>query len=525
MARRFKQHEIGELMNKIPPLPKDFGNWMSTVPLKNRNYIFYKRVGKNKVGVCTKCKKLVTYQSKAKHNDIGKCPNCKTKVVYKAINMAKHYEDQEIVSNIQKMAEGYIVRYFKVRRTFKNREDTSEFPTKILSSLVYPIVGWYEGSRVYITFSKRGITQYRNFEESWCGESGDFRWVNERKRSAFNNKELLRDSNPYLYKKNLKSILKKTKWKYSGLDYYVGKYMNIDNYLYTYEKYQSIEMLSKLKLNNLLADVIQKTQWGNNNYGESLNLNKKRLGLDPDTFTKVIDMDLSCDEIKKLIYYKNQGLVLSKKEFTKIKEFNENIIGKILNYSSITKMFNYIKKQQKKLKEDKNLTLGFWKDYLDQCEYLNLNLKESVVIYPRDLLDKHNKYTVIIKKMKDEKVIRKFNEKVLKWSNKLSFKKGNLSIIVSESIDALKNEGKILGHCVGSFGPAVANTDSIVLFLRSKKNEPFYTVEYNLKNFKIVQIQGKGRMGPTKKVDKFLKSWEQHIMILQQSDQQFQEVI
>ncbi|MBI9015348.1 MAG: hypothetical protein JEZ08_24150, partial [Clostridiales bacterium] len=301
MAKRIKQHEIDELMLDIPLLPKTFGDWMMKAPFKNQNYMFYKRKGKMKHGLCSKCGEFVTYENRSKHNDYGRCPNCKSKVMYKAINIAKSFVDHEYVSIMQKMGEGFIVRYFKVRRVFKTvNDDTSNFPDELLDTLHNPTMDYYEGSRVYISFNNHGVTQYRCFEEEWAWKTGDYRWVNERKRGGMNNKELLRASDPFFYKRNLKSVLKNTKWKYSGLDHYKGSHMNIDDYLHTYEKYPIVEMLSKIRLNNMLKDIVNQVSWYGSTFTGAVILNQKKLGLDHETLSTVINLDLDLEELCQL---------------------------------------------------------------------------------------------------------------------------------------------------------------------------------------------------------------------------------
>ena len=508
MAKRMKQHEIDELMLNMPLLPKKFGDWMMKAPFKNRDYMFYKRRGKKKHGFCSKCGELVIFENKSKHNDIGRCPSCKSKVTFKAINIAKSFIDHEYTSIIQKMGDGFIVRYFKVRRFFKNyNDDTSKFPDEILESLHEPTVDYYEGSRVYISFNKSGTTQYRYFEEEWSWKTGDYRWMNERKRGGMNNKELLRTTDPFIYKRNLKPVLKNTKWKYCGLDYYKAGFMNIDDYLYTYEKYSGIELMSKIGLDNMLRDIVYQVRWRGSVSGGTINLNKKRLGLDSETLATALKLDLDLDQLERYTTYKTSGHKFGDHDFVRIKDLGAHQFGKVIGYSNFLKAINYLEKQSKKFETEKRLILNTWVDYINQCEYLKLDLEESVVLYPRELYEKHDKYTKVIEDMKSAEIIKKFEDKHKIWSPQLDFTQGNLSIRVASTIDELKKEGGTLGHCVGSFGSRVANTDSIVLFVRTKADTPFYTVQFRLTDQKVIQVQGKKRIEPTKRVSRFLDQW------------------
>jgi hypothetical protein len=429
--------------------------------------------------------------------------------MYKAINIAKSFIDHEYVSIIQKMGDGFIVRYFKVRRFFKtNTDDTKGFPDVILESLHEPTMDYYEGSRVHISFNRYGGTQFRYFEEEWSWKTGDYRWTNERKRSVMNNKELLRATDPFIYKRNLKSVLKNTKWKYSGLDYYKAGFMNIDDYLYTYEKHPGIELLSKIGLDNMLRDLVYQVKWQDSYYGVSVNLSKKRLGLDSETFAIAIKLNLNLDQLERFLKYKSYGHKINNQVFERIKDLDSRQFSKVIKHSKLVKAINYIEKQSKKFETEKRLALNTWVDYIGQCEYLKLNLDESIILYPRELYEKHDKYTKVIEDMKSAEIIRKVEDKHKIWSPKLDFSQGTLSIRVAATIDELKEEGGALGHCVGSYGPRVANTDSIVLLVRTKADVPFYTVQFRLDDQKVVQVQGMKRIEPTKRVSQFLEQWK-----------------
>lgn len=508
MAKRMKQDKIDKLMLDIPSLPKSFDKWMSKSPFTNMNYVFYKRKGKKKIGYCSRCESLFTYESRKKHNDLGKCCCCKAQVTFKAINQAKTYQDLEIVSIIQKMNEGFVVRYFNIRRTFKQYQDTSNFPDEILETLSKPVLEFYEGSRVYIDVKTNRHSRFTNLESEWTWHTEGYRWVNERKRSGFNNKLLLRDSNPFMYKKNLKGLLKNSKWKYSGLDFFKEKHMNIDDYLFAYEKYPSIEIMSKLKMSNLLSDVIRLTNWGNSFFGEYVKLDQIRLGLSKETFKKAISMNLNLRDLKRLAYYSEKKPELSDEMFLRIKDYGTEFMKKILKYSSVEKAINYVEKNKD---HENNLICGTWKDYIDQCEYLGMDLEESIVLYPKDLFSKHDEYTQTIQDMKNELIIKRFNIKSEYWCEKLNFNKGKLTIKVAESIESLKTEGEAHGHCVGGYGPRVAKNNIIVLFVRKKDNKPFFTVELNLKTLEVIQIQGKARRAPTNEVKSFIKAWQSNI--------------
>jgi DNA-directed RNA polymerase subunit RPC12/RpoP len=261
MTRKQKLRlQIDELMSQIPNLPKDFTDWIIKKSMPKSKYIFYKRRGRTKVidGVCSHCGNRLILD-KAAHNTKGKCPECKSKAIFKAINKAKYFQDSDIISIIQKMHDSmYVIRYFKVVKTYKHGEDTSGFPETILNTLTDPQFWIWEGSREIIKIQKNGKVKWQSYELLWDYEYGCEVWRKEKKRSTFFNKELLRISKTFVYKRNLKRLIKKTRWKYSGIGHYTESHFNIGDYLSTYETYPAIEMLSKMKANVLLGEIIDR---------------------------------------------------------------------------------------------------------------------------------------------------------------------------------------------------------------------------------------------------------------------------
>ncbi len=103
--------------------------------------------------------------------------------------------------------------------------------------------------------------------------------MNERAHGGMNNKELLRNTDPFIYKRNIKSVIKNTKWKYSGLDHFKGRFMNIDDYLYAYEKYQVVELISKMGLDSMLRDIVCRVRRTGGIYSKYLDMSKNDLDL------------------------------------------------------------------------------------------------------------------------------------------------------------------------------------------------------------------------------------------------------
>jgi DNA-directed RNA polymerase subunit RPC12/RpoP len=511
------QEKIEKLMTEVPPVPKGFENWIRKSAFKNNKYIFYKKVGSKVHGLCSACGEKVE-ASKAKHNEAGRCPACRAKITFRAINKAKSYEDTTIVSIMQKMSDGkYVIRYFKAHLKFKEcSDDTSNFPDEILGKLSDPIMTYWEGSREILKI-QNGVTLYEQYEELWNYNKSQCEWRKEHKRSVFFNKELLRDSNPFLYKKNLKGIVKNTKWKYSGLDHLKQNYMNISDYIYTWERYPAIEMLSKLNYQTLLNQIIHRTtKWGGT--AGILKMDEKRLGLSKNVLNRAIRLELEVEGIEFISTLEELGKNLTDEQIIwALENTHTETFTEILKWISPQKLINYVEKNTDPVTKrgftsssaDKNHFVTTWRDYLQQCEKLELDTKSNFVLFPRNLQEKHEEYTKLIKLKKSKILDQGIKVQYDKWNELLSYQAGNLKIEVAESHKLILEEGQTLRHCVGGsrYSENMAEGKNLILFLR-KNNKPYYTIEFNTEKMKVIQNRGLKNKSPSKEVEKFINKWK-----------------
>lgn len=506
------QERIDKLMERIPEPPKGFGDWVIKNSMPESKYIFYKKKGRKAYGVCSSCGAHVVVEN-ASHKAKGKCPECKQKITFKAINKAKYYKDSEIVSVMQRMKGNkynqYVIRYFKVMKVFKHDEDTSNFPDEVLNTLVDPEFFIYEGSREILTVRNDGTTKWEAVEELWDYKTSQNEWKKERKRGMYFNKELLRDSIPFIYKRNLKRLLKNTKWKYSGLGHFSGIHMNIGNYLTIYERYPTIEMLSKAGANRMLRDIVESYScWGG--IGGVIKMNQKFLGLSKSIFNRAIKLNISAHKVEFLVvleelnYNITDAQVVWAIDYTHTETFTQ-----LLKYTSANKVILYLESQARG-SSDKYMTpermATTWRDYLHQCEILGIDLKKSYFLFPKDLEERHVEYTKVYEAKRDiyinEGIIKTFNA----WKD-LDYEEGEYKIVVARNQNMIIAEGSYMGHCVGgtTYTKGMARGKKIILMCR-KNSKPYSTIELNPKTFKIVQNHGKNYHLETDAVE-FANRW------------------
>jgi DNA-directed RNA polymerase subunit RPC12/RpoP len=501
------REKIDRLMQKVPPLPKGFADWIRKSTFKNSKYVFYKKIGTKNQGLCSACGERIE-APKAKHNEPGRCTKCKARITYKAINKAKRYIDTDIVSIMQETKDGnHVVRYFKIKLVFKNDEDTSDFPNSYPETLCGPTLEYWEGSREFLFQKKNGSTISEQYEELWNWRINDSRWETERKRGVFFNKELLRDCQPFIYKRNLKTLLKKTKWKYCGLEHLKLTHTNITRYLATYEQYPVIEILCKSNYTNLLNDIVEYNT--THFYSSDLKLDQKFLGLHKDVFKTALRLNLKIRgvEFVKTLFLLDIQLKDDHIQWA-INNTSTTVFIQLLKWVSPQKLINYTTKHGL---DDIDYYTTTWRDYLQQCEKLEKDLNDDIVLFPRNLKEKHDENTKILKIRADAITDKGIKKQYRKWNNKLAFQSGDLSIEVAKSHKSIIDEGKELSHCVGGFYcETMARGGNLILFLK-KNNKPYYTVEFNHEKMQVRQNRGFKNASTTKEVDRFIKKWLAHL--------------
>lgn len=181
--------------------------------------------------------------------------------------------------------------------------------------------------------------------------------------------------------------------------------------------------------------------------------------------------------------------------------------------------YDFIEKNLEKIIKyliDKNISVSNFKDYINACVYLKLNMTLNKNLYPHDFMRMHdlriNEYDSLKEKV-EAKSRRKFYKDFKTISQKykfLEYEKDYLLKIAS-SVQSLKHEGRLLCHCVGRMGydKKMIDEKSLIFFIRNKERPdiPFVTLEYDLNNNKILQIYGKNDSDPPENVLTFANHW------------------
>ncbi len=338
------------------------------------------------------------------------------------------------------------------------------------------VVGWYE----------QGLTRYRKRYE-------DGKWY-EIDDKYFN---------PYAPVVNLSYVFKFKEYKYCAID--IARENNVIKYLKLYEKYPALEMLVKFGLqryasSKTLLNKVSKDK----NFRKWLINNRWELS---NGFYYISTVLLAYKHNQPFKYI--QKFEENKKYFYKSENYKK--IKDILNKNEHKQFLDYLQKQ--------NTNLSSYCDYLDACKYLKLDMSIERNKYPKDFKKWHDmridQYHTQ-KALKDEQERKELYEQFGKIAEKYISLQRNLKddfiMIIAKSPKDLMIEGDKLNHCVGrmNYDQKFIREESLIFFVRDKNNPqtPFVTVEYSLKNHKVLQCYGEKDSRPNENVLNFVnKIW------------------
>lgn len=492
------EKRIDRKMQEVKPLPKDFDDWIDAVAMAHSRYIYYRYSRKKYMdGYCTHCHQEVKVH-KVRHRAKGHCPKCGVKVIFLAEGKAKHIFDHGQVAYFQKTPKGFLVRYFSVSKSYYGDYRNPKISTKELMR------EFYEDSLVL------GY-EYRQFKQT-----GKIRWCQDWMKYSF--------LDVAVYTKNLHAVLKNTRYQYCALKEFASRWdgaaVNPYGYLKRYQSMPEIEYFVKA---GLYAMAYELTSYSN--YAYRVQRNKKSLhemlGVSKQNFRFIQACDMSFYQLD--IYNKlcKQGVNLSIGEFKRFYDTyrkNMDVIFALLQYTSLHKAERYcngfIDRQY-----DLLTIMGIWKDYICFCRELGYDLKNSFVLFPKDLLVAHKlAYQDVLNRREQERrkkiqqEERRAKRLLKKYRNLYAWKDNRFAVVVPKDLLEIKEEGHTLHHCVATYTSRVADGTSIILFVRDLQSpdKPFYTME--LQKNKIIQCRGYSNHVMTSEVQEFVKRYESRVL-------------
>lgn len=510
-----KQRAIIDRMKYVPVLPRDLKGFIHREVMPQYIFYDYQRKAPGHA-YCTACRHEVRIAA-AKHNTSGLCPRCKKKITFKCRGRRGRIFDRETVQVLQKAeGNGLVLRIIKVYRSFADSDIPNHFEI-------------WENARQFITLSSSGQCSvdayYYHYKAGydltpWCN---GYRPVFDRWKYNFT-----ADMSGVLYQRNLSDTLKDTPWAYSQLEAFSGiaSFSGVATFLSAYIKRPKIEHLIKMKLYRLVSGII----YGGYSYSalQAINFNGENmraiLGIDRPYFPLLRELDPSIDQlhlIRQLLQADHKPSTEQIKWFIASKISNADAAKELLAHMSVHKLQRYVEQQfapedEAALKRvdyyKMNTLITDYHDYLCMCKELQYDVKNSFILFPRELKAAHDS---VAKTLKDKRTAE--HEKAIagsfdEWQKRYQYQSKELMMIPPHSAKEIVDEGAALHHCVRLYVKNVAEKKSVILFVRSvdEPDKSLCTVE--VKDGQVTQARGFDNKEPPAQITAFIEQWKQRVL-------------
>lgn len=510
-----KQRAIIDRMKYVPVLPRDLKGFIHREVMPQYIFYDYQRKAPGHA-YCTACRHEVRIAA-AKHNTSGLCPRCKKEITFKCRGRRGRIFDRETVQVLQKAeGNGLVLRIIKVYRSFADSDIPNHFEI-------------WENARQFITLSSSGQCSvdayYYHYKAGydltpWCN---GYRPVFDRWKYNFT-----ADMSGVLYQRNLSDTLKDTPWAYSQLEAFSGiaSFSGVATFLSAYIKRPKIEHLIKMKLYRLVSGII----YGGYSYSalQAINFNGENmraiLGIDRPYFPLLRELNPSIDQlhlIRQLLQADHKPSTEQIKWFIASKISNADAAKELLAHMSVHKLQRYVEQQfapedEAALKRvdyyKMNTLITDYHDYLCMCKELQYDVKNSFILFPRELKAAHDS---VAKTLKDKRTAE--HEKAIagsfdEWQKRYQYQGKELMMIPPHSAKEIVDEGAALHHCVRLYVKNVAEKKSVILFVRSvdEPDKSLCTVE--VKDGQVTQARGFDNEEPPAQIAAFIEQWKQRVL-------------
>ena len=510
-----KQRAIIERMKYVPVLPRDLKGFIHREVMPQYIFYDYQRKGPERA-FCTACRHEVSIAA-AKHNASGTCPRCKKKITFKSRGKRGRIFDRATVQVLQKAeGNGLVLRIIKVYRSFADSDIPNHFEI-------------WENARQFITLSSSGQCSvdayYYHYKAGydltpWCN---GYRPVFDRWKYNFT-----ADMSGVLYQRNLSDTLKDTPWAYSQLEAFSGiaSFSGVATFLSAYIKRPKIEHLIKMKLYRLVSGII----YGGYSYSalQAINFNGENmraiLGIDRPYFPLLRELNPSIDQlhlIRQLLQADHKPSTEQIKWFIASKISNADAAKELLAHMSVHKLQRYVEQQfapedEAALKRvdyyKMNTLITDYHDYLCMCKELQYDVKNSFILFPRELKAAHDSVAKTLKDKRTAEQEKAIADSFDEWQKRYQYQSKELMMIPPHSAKEIVDEGAALHHCVRLYVKNVAEKKSVILFVRSvdEPDKSLCTVE--VKDGQVTQARGFDNAEPPAQITAFIEQWKQRVL-------------
>lgn len=483
-------------------LPAGLVEWICREVLPEDDVLVYDRG--NIRGRCFICGERVTarYGQRFRQGEYTYCPNCGAHVAC-VLNGGQSFQ-ADYVQNIAALQAGTDGRTVFIRQWHLCRD---------MSGRWEHIDKQLEEIGRYAMRGNRCAKWTHEAKETWMYNSYRYRtagWERSRKMSE------VYDGVYYFYAGCWEEALNSGPLQYCPLGEYMEqksrKTMNQIRFLMDWARYPAVEKLWKAGYRRL---VNQKTagymskedacavKWNRNSITEAMQLPRSLL-------KRFTPEEWDGGMVRKMQGY--YGLVqkgmLHERDIELLwsKEVNPKYIEPALQYAGAGKIVRWLEKGPGIAAQND------YRDYLQECRELELDLKDMEVLLPKDLRAAHARTTAQVRYKHDQQAVEQFKKAVGKLE-RMSWNSGGLLIRPARTPQELTEEGSYLHHCVGGYVQRMSNGETAIFLIRKKEDPdtPFYTLEW--RDGTVVQCRTLNNQSYVHEpeVKAFVEGWQKHM--------------
>lgn len=515
--KKRSMEERGELMDedyRLCPeaLPEGMIDYIRREVLPKDRVIIYKRGNVN--GICTVCGTQVHARGRRfTQSTRVNCPNCGARVscvLEDGSAFAANYIENIIA--VQKGTDGKTVffRQWLLRRDHTARwEHIEDF---LQETVRYAIRGAKTAK-----WQKQGKDNYYMRTERYELDEWT-RWSDNR----------IYDGGYYFYTGGIETALQGTAMQYADIDDYLAAERHNKNPIYFLEyhaRYPVVEFLWKAGYRNIVHNRIfgmdrenrNAILWERKKLKECFKFPLRILKLMPPEEWSLNDIQRVND------LWEKYGGKVTDTEIRLVLQSKVDIQlwSRATTYANAGRILKYIKNQTDKRKEknpdkrsiSQNDTAQAYRDYLQECEQLHLDLHDKEILFPKDLTAAHNRTMEQVKFEKNKADQEKFQKAVEKLE-KFAWGEGEFFIRPAREQMELTAEGKALHHCVGGYIKRMAEGETAIFFLRkvSEPDKPFYTLELQKKRVIQCRTEHNASYDRNPDVKNFVDMWMEKVV-------------
>lgn len=513
--KKRSMEERGELMDedyRLCPeaLPGGMIDYIRREVLPKDRVIIYKKG--NVQGTCSVCGRKVHARGRRfVQGTRVNCPNCGTGVSCVLENgsvFASNYIENIVA--VQKGTDGKTVFF---RQWLLHRDNSARW--EHIEDFLQETVRYAIRRNKTAKWQKQGKESYYMRTERYELDEWT-RWQDNR----------IYDGSYFFYTGGIEEALSGTAMQYADLEGYLeeGGYRNAIYFLEYHAKYPVIEFLWKTGYRNIVHNRIfgmdrenrNAILWEREKLKECFKFPLRILKLMPPEEWKL-------DDVQRANYlWKNYGERITDAEMQTALQSRTDVqsLTGAMPYAGIGKILKYIQKQTEKRKgEERDTTytpegiIRAYRDYLQECEQLHLDLHDKEILFPKDLTAAHNRTMEQVKFEKNKADQEKFQKAVEKLEN-FAWSEGEFFIRPAREQMELTAEGKALHHCVGGYIKRMAEGETAIFFLRkvSEPDKPFYTLELQKKRVIQCRTEHNASYDRNPDVKNFVDMWMEKVV-------------